>query len=156
MPLSISISLSGDNIWLSFILVETPGTNVMNKFLYKMNMLFWNKALWLDVGSYMTSFNQLDCFISAKLNYAKICLWHRLQSPLCVKTSIITELAIPGGAKNVKKVKVGERCNFVNNKTNSRKNVLTLKCKNMHKIAPHQSIISAPWEQNDGNQWPIL
>ena len=65
------------------------------------------------------------------------------ESTLC-KDINHNRISNPGCARNVKKVKVGERCNFVNNKTNSSKNVLTLKCKNMHKIAPHHSIISAP------------
>ena len=37
------------------------------------------KALWLDVPSHMTSFNQFECFISAWLGCYKICLWHRLK-----------------------------------------------------------------------------
>ena len=39
-----------------------------------------NMGLWLDVASHVTSFNQLGCFISAYLQYAKICLVHWKQS----------------------------------------------------------------------------
>ena len=35
-------------------------------------MLYWNRALWLDVTSHMTSFNQSKCFISAKNSYAML------------------------------------------------------------------------------------
>ena len=46
-------------------------------FLSRVNEpLCWNRSLWLDVASHMTSFNQLDCIISVSLSYAKICLWH--------------------------------------------------------------------------------
>ena len=35
-------------------------------------MLPWNIALWLDVASHVISFNELECFNSAKHSYAKL------------------------------------------------------------------------------------
>ena len=40
------------------------GDDVLNKFQRSITMLLWNKALWLDGRSHMTSFNQSECFIS--------------------------------------------------------------------------------------------
>ena len=41
-----------------------PGHGVIYK-------LCWNKALWSDVAIHVSSFNQLDCFISREPYYAK-------------------------------------------------------------------------------------
>ena len=38
----------------------------------KKTMQRWNKALSLVAGSHVTSFNQLDCYISAKCDYAML------------------------------------------------------------------------------------
>ena len=47
------------------------GNDVINQFSIPSvaGMQCWNKALWLDVESHMSSFNQLDCFIFALFNY---------------------------------------------------------------------------------------
>ena len=44
------------------------------------NMLFWNKALWLDGPSHVSSFNQSECFISIKLWNATLKLVHDIDS----------------------------------------------------------------------------
>ena len=56
--------------WLTFI--SEPGANVISICYLWIITLSWNKALWLDVPSHMTIFNQSECIISVKLCF----LWH--------------------------------------------------------------------------------
>ena len=47
---------------------DTRGVDVINKFLSSVDMLGWNKALWLAAASHLTRFNQLKALF--KLNIA--------------------------------------------------------------------------------------
>ena len=53
-----------------------PVVNVIIKFLFSTNMVCRIKAIWLDVPSHMTIFNQSECIISLPLHYTKTSLWH--------------------------------------------------------------------------------
>ena len=43
-----------------------------NKFQHNVAMLYYNRAFLLDIASHMTTFNQLDWFISAKQSYTNL------------------------------------------------------------------------------------
>ena len=43
-----------------------------NKFQHNVAMLYYNRAFLLDIASHMTTFNQLDWFISAKHSYTNL------------------------------------------------------------------------------------
>ena len=54
-------------------------------------MLFWNNALWLDVASHMTIFNQTEWVISAQHRYALLKLVNDMESRLIKISKSMTE-----------------------------------------------------------------
>lgn len=67
---------------LSFALIKRMGVTqivylqwayVMNKFESRVAMLQWNKGLWLDDQSQLTSLNQSDSFISPFSYFVQLC-----------------------------------------------------------------------------------
>ena len=53
------------NVWMNWkfrmCTIHRPGAGVTNKFQHSITMLLWNKAVWLDVWSRVTIFNQFGC-----------------------------------------------------------------------------------------------
>ena len=65
-PTSVPHSLVRRKSW-QWMLRATP--NVINKFVHSVTTLCWNKTIWLDLASDVTSFNQSEWFITAQQRY---------------------------------------------------------------------------------------